>query len=320
MEVFDRPGYPALPKQVLSWIEEQAGTQSRVVQVTPLQGGISSAVVALEVYHGENNEQIHWVIRQFTDTNWLQIEPDLALHETAALQAARPTGLPSPEWIAADPDGKRCGLPTVLMSRLPGRVVLPPQAPSLPWLQGLAGIAAKLHASKAEPISWNYFTYNKIERLQIPEWTTKPAAWAKIIECLQGPLPGYAPRLIHRDFHPANVLWQDEHVSGVVDWVNACQGPAGIDTGHCRLNLVQLYGTETADIFLKAYLDSKGSVAEAANPYWDMLCLIEVLPGPPGVYKGWEDLGFRGLNAGLIQSRLDDYAESLAKKARRRDN
>ncbi|WP_410769155.1 phosphotransferase family protein [Fontibacillus sp. BL9] len=314
MGINDQPGNPALPKQVLSWIEEQAGGQARVVQATPLQGGISSAVYALELTLGDSVEQIKWVMRQFTDTYWLRNEPDLARHETTALQAAGSTGLPSPEWIAADPDGRVCGLPTVLMSRLPGRVVLPPQAPSQPWLQELAGVAAQLHASNPAPIPWNYFTYNKIDQLQIPEWTAKPDAWAKVIECVRGQVPGYTPRLIHRDYHPANVLWQDDRVSGVVDWVNACQGPAGIDTGHCRLNLVQLYGTETADAFLKSYLDSEGSVAEAAHPYWDMLCLIEVLPGPPGVYKGWEDLGFGGLNAGLIRSRLDDYAESLAMK------
>lgn len=313
-----RPEGQALPQPVLAWVEEHAGRVTgklaRVEQVIPMQGGISSAVYALEVSLAGANERIHWVLRQFTDKDWLHVEPDLADHETAALQAAKSAGMPSPEWIAADPNGARCGLPTVLMSRLPGKVVLPP-SPSESWIRGLAGAAAALHdnqASMIEPVAWNYFTYNKIEDLQVPAWTNNPSAWAKLIERVKRPAPNDVPRLIHRDYHPANVLWLDDRVSGVVDWVNACQGPAGIDTGHCRLNLVQLYGVETADAFMEAYLASPGSVIEAADPYWDILTLIEVLPGPPGVYKGWEDLGFRGLTAELVAARLDAYAERLA--------
>ena len=34
------------------------------------------------------------------------------------------------------------------------------------------------------------------------------------------------PHLLHRDFHPLNVLWGAADVSGVVDWVNACVGHA----------------------------------------------------------------------------------------------
>ncbi|MNW53842.1 hypothetical protein D3C74_314190 [compost metagenome] len=91
-------------------------------------------------------------------------------------------------------------------------------------------------------------------------------------------------------------------------------GPVGIDTGHCRLNLVQLYGVQSADEFLHAYLNSGKGSREANNPYWDMLTLIEILPGPPSVYEGWSDLGFLELDSALIIQRLDEYAESLLYK------
>ncbi|MEF2965103.1 aminoglycoside phosphotransferase family protein [Paenibacillus sp. M1] len=311
----ERAEAAVLPRHVLAWASSQAGERACVTRVTPLQGGISSAVYALEVCREAEEEPLYWVMRQFTDMEWLKEEPDVARHETAALKAAQAAGQPSPRWIAADPDGDSCGLPTVLMTRLPGRVVLPPKAPSASWITGLAAVLAGLHQAKTEPMEKNYFTYNQVDRLQVPGWTSKPSAWAKVIECVQAPPPAYVPRLIHRDYHPANVLWQEDRVSGVVDWVNACRGPAGIDTGHCRVNLVQLYGTETADAFLEAYLKSAPELAETAHPYWDMLTLIEWLPGPPGIYKGWTDLGFSGLTEELVESRLDEYAELLARKA-----
>lgn len=318
MERFTSKKGLVLPQRVLNWVSEQAGVQSSISQVTPLKGGVSSAVYALEVTRSYGESPVYWVLRQFTDQEWLTMEPDLAVHETAALLAAHSGGLRSPEWIAADYDGQKCGLPTILMSRLPGQVVLP-EKPSITWIREMAGALADVHAAKIEPIDWHYYTYNTISSLRVPEWTAQPTAWMNVIERLQvGPMPVYHPRLIHRDFHPANVLWEGDQVKGIVDWVNACRGPAGIDTGHCRLNLVQLYGIDAADAFLEAYLSCYGSLKEAADPYWDMLTLIEVLPGPPGVYKGWEDLGVRGLSSDLIVSRLDEYAVNLARRILRR--
>lgn len=302
-----------LSERTLAWVGGLAGKNAKLWSAEPLKGGISSAVYALEL-EVPGDRRVHWVMRQFTDKSWLEAEPDLAMHESAALKAALETGLPSPEWIGVDYTGERCGLPTVVMSLLPGRVVLP-DTPASSWLRGLAGTLARLHGARVEPVKWNYFTYNKVCDLKVPDWTHRPEAWSAVIERVQRPAPSYEPRFIHRDYHPANVLWLNDKVSGVVDWVNACMGPAGIDTGHCRLNLVQLYGVGTADAFLETYLQSPGSVRDGADPFWDMLSLIEVLPGPPEVYTGWKDLGFCGLRAELIARRLDEYADRLVQKA-----
>jgi len=44
--------------------------------------------------------------------------------------------------------------------------------------------------------------------------------------------------LLHRDFHPGNVLWQRGRVSCVVDGQAA--SPAMADVAHCRVNLLTL--------------------------------------------------------------------------------
>lgn len=314
MNMAHHPTASLLSEKTRAWVADLAGPSAKLLAVEPLKGGISSAVYALEM-ELNGGKQVRWVMRQFTDKSWNEAEPDLALHESTVLKAAFESGMKSPEWVGADFDGGRCGLPTVVMTRLPGRVVLPERSPSAAWLHGLADTLARLHGAKVEPVKWNYFTYNKVSDLQIPDWSKEPEAWSAVIGRVREQAPQYKPRFIHRDYHPTNVLWQDNRVSGVVDWVNACMGPAGIDTGHCRLNLVQLYGVETADAFLTDYLDCPGSVSEADDPYWDMLDLIEVLEWPPEVYPGWIDLGFRGLNAELIARRLDEYAVSLVRKA-----
>ncbi|MCT2195136.1 MULTISPECIES: phosphotransferase family protein [Paenibacillus] len=301
-----------LSQRTLRWVEEQFGQGAKVVSALSLKGGTSSVVYGVKITQGDTCHEA--VLRQFTNREWLQEEPELALHETAALQAAHAAGLPSPRALACDSYGSACGVPSVLMTRLPGRVVLNPS--DLPeWLDGLARMLVEIHAAEAQPIRWNYFTYNEVSRLSVPQWSRVPEAWRRIIDRVQGPVPSYVPQFIHRDYHPANVLWQEGAISGVVDWANACMGPTGIDTGHCRLNLVQMYGVEAADAFLDNYLaQARREGCDVNDPYWDMLCLIEMLPGPPEVYQGWPDLGLNGLTPELLARRLDEYAERLIRK------
>jgi aminoglycoside phosphotransferase (APT) family kinase protein len=59
--------------------------------------------------------------------------------------------------------------------------------------------------------------------------------------------PAYEPVTIHRDFHPGNVLWTGADISGIVDWGNACVGPAAFDLAHLRVNLASLAGQAATD-------------------------------------------------------------------------
>ena len=129
----------------------------------------------------------------------------------------------------------------------------------------------------------------------------------------KGPRPNTRKCFIHRDYHPTNVLWSGDSVSGVVDWVNACQGPPGIDIGHCRVNVAQLYGISVADAFLTSYQTYAGEKF-IYEPYWDIVSLIDYVSWPPKVYPGWTALGVTGLTDKLIAERLDNYMLSLLKR------
>jgi hypothetical protein len=102
-------------------------------------------------------------------------------------------------------------------------------------------------------------------------------------------------------------------VSAVLDWTNASCGPPGADAGHCRLNLVKLYGVEIAERFREILHQTADGVEGGRDPTWDIFSLIEVLPNP-SVYWGWVNLGVTNLTVQLVQSRLDTYAELLASR------
>lgn len=58
----------------------------------------------------------------------------------------------------------------------------------------------------------------------------------------------------------------------MVDWANACVGPAGIDVATCRWSLQEWAGEEAASAFVAIYEELTG---EPYLPYWDVAKIVE---------------------------------------------
>ncbi|WP_164670797.1 phosphotransferase family protein [Virgibacillus doumboii] len=298
-----------LPSRVLDWVVTHVDPKATIETVQQLKGSTSSTVHSISLR--TDSRVHHYVVRQFDNNEWLREEPDLALHEAKALELATQSSVASPEIIAFDETGDECGVPAVLMTRLDGEVELKP-ADMDDWLDKLAGALVEIHAVEAEDFPYHHNSYNDVSTFEVPGWSSVPETWKKAINLLNGPRPQVKECFIHRDYHPANVLWNQGKVSGVVDWVNGCKGPRGVDIGHCRVNLAMLYGVKTADGFLKTYQHQAGADF-TYDPYWDLLSLTDMLVGPPEVYPGWKAFGVTGLTNQMMKERLDQYLVSLMK-------
>lgn len=268
-----------------------------------LPGGISSAVHALSIDRDGRRERV--VLRQFVHEDWLAREADLATHEAGVLRLLAKTEVAAPHLIAVDEDGTEAGVPSVLMTALSGVPVLVPSSMGV-WLRQMAETLPGIHAIRPSPgeFPWRYKTYCDLAALRVPDWSQSRDAWNQAIAVARGPRPPTDEHLIHRDYHPSNILWHDGRITGVVDWVNACQGPAGVDIGHCRRNLALLHGLEVADRFLDECL----RWAEY-DPHWDIVTLLDALPGIEP-YAGWSALGVE-VAIGVVRQRADDYVASL---------
>jgi aminoglycoside phosphotransferase (APT) family kinase protein len=298
-----------IPDNARKWIEKSTG--GRVTSAAELPGATSSELHAVEVETGEGIRSL--VLRRFTDKAWVKREPDVATREAKSVGHASEAGLPVPELVACDADGSQSGTPATLVTMLPGEVVLHPESFS-DWIQGLAHAAARIHRVEADKFKWKYRRYNERALLAVPEWSEQPDAWTTAIEAVKEPGPAYTECFIHRDFHPSNILWVDGRVSGVVDWVNGCRGPAGIDVAWCRHNLANLHGLLAADEFLSAYKAAAGSAFEY-HPYWDLMSVVELLPGPPSMYEGWRASGVK-ISDDVMRERLDLYVASVVTRLR----
>jgi hypothetical protein len=71
-----------------------------------------------------------------------------------------------------------------------------------------------------------------------------------------------------------------------------------------------MYRVDVADRVLRAWRSVAGS-SFVHHPCWDLLVLIEVLPGPPDVYPPWIDFGLRGLTGEVMRRRVEEYLVSV---------
>lgn len=296
-----------LPEAVQKWVVDSINSEATIESISQLKGGISSLVcnVKLKV----NDEINDYVVRLHFAEGWAENNPDLVIHEAENLRFTRLKNLPTPEIITIEETGTRFGSYASIMSKLEGKVVLEPDDMD-GWLGGLAQALVQIHEVEASQFPRPYYTYQDLNAFEIPSWVSLTEEWGKVLSIIKGPRPIFRECFIHRDYHPSNVLWEGNSVSGIVDWINACIGPAGIDVGHCRLNLAQLYGVKEADLFLSYYQQYAGPNF-VYDPYWDLISLVDILFWEPEVYPGWTDLGFKGLTAQLIKERLESYMVSL---------
>jgi Ser/Thr protein kinase RdoA (MazF antagonist) len=288
-----------------TWVAGQIGKP--VQQFTRLQGGVTTSVYRVTSGTGQ------FVLRVFDNEEWLASEPDLVIHETAALRHAAGHGIATPEWIASESDASRCGFPVLLMAFLPGRVQIAPIDLD-DWLQQLASTLYRLHQIPAGDYGWRYRHWYDLDALEAPRWSAHPALWSKAQQILGQQPPASTPLFLHRDYHPMNVLFERDQISGVVDWINACIGARGVDLAHCRNNLVALYGVETADRFL-AHYETLAGAPDPDQPYWDLNGIAEFFFSDSlAVYTPWLDFGMAHLTDSLIQQRADAYLQSVLKR------
>lgn len=294
------------PPEAIAWVQRTLGRGARVTSVRRLRGGTSAAVHLLGVSGAQTGADAV-VLRRFVRTELLAEEPDIAQREVRVLDALRGSALPVPEYLAADVTGSECDVPAVLMTRVPGRIELQPRDLS-GYLRQLAAFLPALHALGAVEGLPAYRAWFRDRPFRVPAWSRRPELWLRANELASAPPPEATPTLIHRDYHPANTLWRYGRLSGVTDWVNACNGPSGNDVAHCRVNLSALFGIEAAEEFRVAY-ESVAGVSQ--HPHWDLVDALDT--GPPAAGQ-WNDAGRTDLTDDVLRPRVEAYLELLVRR------
>jgi hypothetical protein len=200
--------------------------------------------------------------------------------EIAALALLAGCEVPTPALVAADPAGAYCDAPALLITRLVGHPPRPAPDDLPEYLIQLAAALLAVHARGGGSTMPPYVPYNRLDERRPPRHALRPPLWERAFEVAAGPSPEAPYRFIHRDYHPDNTLWSYGRLTGIVDWSDASYGPVAVDIAHMRLNLALRYGPPAAERFVAAFDQVSGGYRH--HPYWDMRCLLDLLPEDEG--------------------------------------
>lgn len=251
------PPITAPDRDTRAWIEGVVGS-ARVIAARRLTGGITSAVHRVTLEDG-GGVRSHVVLRRYT-----QPETDrtrsFVEQEARILTQLAETAIPAPRLIAADPSG----VPSLLMTHLPGRMDLAPKEPER-FIRQMSDHLVRIHEADVDGRPFDRAVKPTPDR--IPSGTSDRAVWLRALDLMHGAQPAYAARFLHRDYQHFNMLWSRGRLTGIVDWPFASMGPREIDVGHCRLNLAALFSVEWAERLRVTYEAETGHVLD---PWWDI--------------------------------------------------
>ena len=297
------------------WLAEATGLKASSLRLTAMRGATSSTLYLLEDPFGASGQR--FVLRLFTLKEWLAAEPDLARHEVAALSAAAGSGVTVPEPVSFLPgpspeepdDPAGFGAPAVLMTHLAGRVELTPSDEAR-WVRALAESLATIHSYPVRSFGWRYRSWVAVENVTVPAFAADRALWEAAVQAYRRWRPTEAAEtFLHRDYHAMNLLFGGKggglRVAGVVDWVNACLGPAAADVSHCRIDLVKMKGPAAAELFLREYRAVRGGFVY--DPVWDLEAVFDVAAPAADVHAPWREFGLAGLRAETVQERVEEH-------------
>ena len=210
-------------------------------------------------------------LRRYVALPILEEYPGAPEREARNLELVEAAGIAAPRLIAVDAEGAESDVPSVLMTRLGGHLELQP-ADMDSWLRRMAELLPPIHAIDAADAAGlaRWELWDDLRQAEVPDWSRRPEAWARLIRVVRGPWPEYRPRFVHHDFQHYNVLWSRGRPTGVVDWMSAAVGPVELDYGHFRHNLLGDFGFETAERFRRHYREVTG---EEPDPFWEALTL-----------------------------------------------
>jgi aminoglycoside phosphotransferase (APT) family kinase protein len=290
----DAPRSPAAVEQAA----RLAGPDATVQAFHALAGGTHARTTLIRTA----NPEWEVVLREYPPGD------DAVRREARVLRALDGLGGLAPRLLASDSAELASGGSWVLISRLPGTADITPREPAARAVQ-LGRALARVHQTPLHQVA------DLPGILQRPDGSlaglSGPAAG--IVAANWETLASTPVGLTHYDFWSGNVVWEDEVLTGVVDWTGGSLGPPGFDTGWCRLDLYLLHGQGIADRFLGAYQAASESVLP--DPVlWDLWAVARSHEMVETWVPNYHDLGRTDLTATELRNRHTSWTEHLLAK------
>ncbi|MFO7695642.1 MAG: phosphotransferase [Anaerolineae bacterium] len=275
-----------LDRSLLAAIVRRWEPGARLIDVRPLEGGVSAQTACLQVETSDGQRQ-RLVLRRHGACDLAQ-NPRIAATEHALLRALRARGFPVARPLTLDEACDLLPTPYILLEYLPGETLWDPAAPAA-TAHEIARQMAAVHTVRAGdpalPPLPDRLAACQRALAHPPETLDDSLSEAEIRAALAAHAgsPDRNPHvLLHDDLWPGNILWQGGAVTGILDWSEAALGDPIADLGNSRLELLWAYGEAAMEAFTATYLSLTGHYA-ASLPWWDLIAALK----PCGLLSTW---------------------------------
>ncbi len=221
---------------------------ARLLQAQRLYGGVSADVYRLDLETG-GRAPASVVLRIHGDHH----NGHPAVLEFDILRAAAGLGLCAPRALALDESRLHLPHPYLLLEHIGGETVAPTN-PDDPRIVRMAEALARVHAAPVAGLPALPVRDDPFPELFgfLPQDAEFGALRARLAGMAAARSDGPAT-LLHGDFWPGNLLWQDEHIVAILDWEDSALGDPLSDVACTALELRYVAGREGAESFLRAY-------------------------------------------------------------------
>lgn len=247
-----------------------------------LAGGVSAEITALEIEQPDGGIE-KLVVRLHGETDRSQ-NPNIAKDEFAVLQTLHTSGLPVPAPRYVDAVGEFFGVPCLIIDFVEESTDFAAIAPASVAAE-MAMWLARIHAIDHASLGLDFLPDQAVrcsQRLAVPPTRLDVELdERRIRQTLTDvwPLPSHnRSTLLHGDFWPGNMLWQDGRLTSIIDWEDAAVGDPLADLANSRLELMMLLGTDIMNDFTSRYLEANPTDI-ADLPYWELCAALRPITG-----------------------------------------
>ena len=229
-------------------VVEQLSPRYRSYSVTRLTGGVSANTYAVTAVTAESST-LSWVLREHgADHSGHTAETEFAL-----LQALHQAGLAVPQPLLCDASRQHSDYEYLVMSHIQGSSVIEEEAQA----RCIDKMAQQLWAIHSVSTATMPDLPRRINPLpEVFDYLPQGSEWSDIRKRLLGVSDSAhkgALRLLHGDYWPENILWQQEDIVGILDWEDAAVGDPLSDVAAASMELRYLFGLHGQQRFVCAY-------------------------------------------------------------------
>lgn len=255
--------------------------RSRLLRAWNLTGGVSAQVTALEVERPDG--QTEKLVARLHGPKDLEHNPRIARDEFKLLKIARSHGVAAPRPVFVDESCELFPTPIVIIEFVEGETILSTDDSEMYVLHMATELAVIHRVSDSPELSFlpkvGHGFPKKPEKLDeaLSEGRIRDA-----LESVERLTQVNASVLLHGDFWPGNLLWNDGEIAAVIDWEDAEVGDPLSDLGNARMETLFTFGPEAMQSFTDHYL-AQTTIDTTHLPYWDLVAALH----PCGRMSEW---------------------------------